>query len=347
MRVSAKEAIAEATEYLSGGFLSPEVTGGLEGQSRNLSGDCSSYYFEYHCSDPLQCDFLCSLTYKNSLPLLRRLSGQPVHFKEYLWQVLFRFLENWNNRKTGLSVMIPHIWLAFDFNRKQGRYGPPNIHFCIDRNFLNRTRFPDYRNYLPVEQLQSTVSTVAENCFSGTDTMKIPSLRKCFRALDAGGEVLHLSFMHNRMPPVFKLNTTIPAGSILPVLKEAGWSGDGARVKKICSEFAPREKRIKCNLCFSRKISRKLEIELEYNMPLKSNTGRTRMLASLLDSGLITPSQHSVFKKWSGSSSINSGKNGMRVELRRWLDVKLCIGKTDGVACKAYLGFAPLPAIKW
>jgi hypothetical protein len=347
MTVSAHNAIRIASEFLPEKMLYPALRSGLRAPAQLIGNCCSSYYFEYHCDQPLQCDLLCSLTFKNSRVFLKRLSSRSPNKNDQYSDIPEQFLNRWNRVDTALSNRIPHVWLAFDFNRTENSFNFPNLHFCIDNNFTERSRQPDYRNKLTPKQITTTFSDIIHNCFSEHQAPSLPPLRRCLHTLDTGGEVLHLSFMHSRIPPVFKLNTIVPAATITDILTECSWPGDRRTISRLCTEFASDEPRIKCNFCFTNNISPRFEIELEYNTPLKSDRRRSRMITSLLKTGLITRTQAGMFRKWPGRTEITTPRGSATITFERWLDIKLVIGAGGDVSAKAYFGFAPLPVIRW
>ncbi len=347
MTVSAHNAIKFASEFLPEEMLYPKLRSGLRAPAQLIGNCCSSYYFEYHCAQPLQCDLLCSLTYKNSRAFLKRLTSRPPQKTDQRRNILEQFLNRWNRTDTTLSNRVPHVWLAFDYNRTANAFDSPNLHFCIDNNFIERTRQPAYRNRLTPKQISTTFNDIICNCFSEQQAPSLPPLSRCLRALDTGGEVLHLSFMHSRMPPVFKLNTIVPAANLTDILSECSWPGDNRTVSRLCREFASGEPRVKCNFCFTKKISPQFEIELEYNTPLKSDRRRSQMITSLLTTGLITRPQAGIFRKWPGSAEVSPPRGTGTIAFERWLDCKLVISTGGDVSVKAYFGFAPLPVLTW
>ena len=153
--------------------------------------------------------------------------------------------------------------------------------------------------------------------------------------------------MLHRSPPVFKLNVTIPRTQLSALLHVLEWQGDYSALEKLCRCFAPASERIKANICIEETLCNRIEVELEYNTPLRSNSQRDAMLAGLLTHNMITIRQHSDLLKWSGKSSCAVNGDTPPVSAERWLDVKLCLDEKGETSAKAYLGFASAPKISW
>ncbi len=311
-----------------------------------LDSFCSSYYLEWHLKELRRCDLLCSLKYENGSRLNEQLLDSGYATKDKKWETLGRFLTSWNRINAELDDLIPHIWLAFDFNLENNRFDPPNIHFCIDRQFEKRSFMPEHINTLTQNEFDNALRTIIERAEFQVSRDTIALLHKFFSALSPRGEVLHFSFMHSRNPQVLKLNCTIPKDFVTSVLSDSQWNGSLATVEELCHEFAPNEERIKFNICIDEGRCTRFEMELEYNKPLIDDPRRKPMITGMYKRGFINRSILHDLLKWPGNSFTEEnaqnepGKRAYFFE--RWLDIKICLEEKGDLFTKAYLGFAPV-----
>ncbi len=338
MSTTVRDALHLVSGHLPEGVPHPSLEKGLRNIAAIFGPCCSSYYLEWHMAEPQRTDLLCSVVRADGGRLRKRLAARTSLAHNRQWEPLARFLAAWEH----LDDLIPHIWLACDFNGHRERFAPPNIHFCIDRQFINRSRLPGYTNRLSQRQFNRTVALVMQHCTGSLPQPVAASMRRCFKALGTCGEVLHLSFMLNREPPMFKLNLTIPHGRLSGLLQTLQWPGDRANIAALCNEFAPDEQRLKCNICMDANICNRFELELEYNTPLRTDRRRKPMLTSLLRHGLVTRRQVHSLLEWPGRSVASPASANKSMTLERWLDIKICVHGNGIVTAKAYLGFAPL-----
>ena len=328
--------------------MRPEYLRALRPLEKTLGKCCSSFYFEWHLADPRRTDLLYSVVREKGPSLTKSIAADPGMCADPRWRVLQRFLDNWDTVNDRLDGILPHIWLASDFDSATKRFVAPNVHFCLDPNFTRRDDIPDYRNILTERRFSKAIRAIADISLNSLSEPVARSMLKCFRALDAhDGEVVHLSFMHGRTPPVFKLNCTLPSSALASVLKSAGRRVDPAPVIDIVNEFAPTEKRIKCNLRIDAGVCDRFELELEYNTPLKSDPRRKSAFESLFRRGLAAREQLRYLRKWPGSVQVPLGPRKIGTSFERWLDIKLVIDDQAQTTAKAYLGFSPLPVLDW
>gem|GEM_PF-5912459 len=350
MSITIHHALTLAADFLPVDLMNGPLKKGLSNVTPIFSDCCSSYYLEWHLADPVQSDLLCSVVHRNGSRLLKRINDRSLVAFDSRWKKLASFLAAWDGINAELDGQVPHIWIASDFNRTAGRYDPPNIHYCIDKKFLERKDLPNYRNTLSPQLFNRTIKILTQQCCDDEKSASAVAavMRRCFRALGSEGEVVHLSFMHTRRPPIAKLNVTLPTDKVPELLKTMRWGGDVSGIIKLCREFAPDEKRIKCNITVADNICNRFELELEYNTPLDSDARRKRMVGSLCDRGILNDSTARQLMQWPGRTKVASRqRNGTPIPFERWLDVKLCINEHGGLYAKVYLGFALLPAIDW
>lgn len=312
-----------------------------------LGTTCASYYFEWHLEQPIQTDLLVSVEYRYRKELIKLLADAKVTRQDHRWKEIVHFLRSWDHFSTTRTIRVPHIWMAFDYDHLHTSFMPPNLHFCIDRHFIERENFPDYRNIVSERLFTAILNTFSGNIFPPFPVSSVSLLRKCFRVLKNDGEVLHFSFMLHRTPPVFKLNVTMPRMQLIELLYSMGWRGNGAALEKLCKRFAPKSRRIKANICIEESLCSRIEIELEYNRPLEKNRQRDTMLSRLLQSEMITRQQHHDLTNWSGRSFPENKSGASPITAERWLDMKLCLDEKGETSVKAYLGFASAPKISW
>lgn len=312
-----------------------------------LGTSCSSFYIEWHLDQPYQTDLLVSIAGEQRHTLLKNMITTDYTSHDERWKYLFRFLRNWDLFIGARIIRVPHIWLAFDYDHPSESFTPPNLHFCIDKRFTERNARPDYRNILSRRQFDRILRTFSGDIYPAIAPSSLKMIRHCFTALEEGGEVLHLSFMQSRTPPVFKLNVTMPRNSLSRRLGAMNWNGNIKAVEKLCGQFVPKCKRIKANICIEETIRNRLELELEYNNPLEHNADRDRMLAELLSGGYISPQQHQALSSWAGRTRYTVHGYETPVSGERWLDVKLSLDENGNLTVKPYLGFASAPKIHW
>jgi hypothetical protein len=348
MTLPARKAIESVRGHLPECIRQPRYLRALHPLEQILGNCCSSYYFEWHLSQPDRTDLLYSLTRENGQRLHDRLTANSRSTGDVRWGALRRFLEQWETLDAHLRGTLPHIWLASDFSPDAQKFDPPNLHFCLDPKFTERDSIPAYRNQLTLRQFTRAINAIADHSITSLPASAARSLRTFFKALEtADGEILHLSFMHGRTPPVFKLNCTLPRDAVSDVLTKAGRCADSAPITGLINDFARDEERIKCNLRIDNGVCARFELELEYNTPLLSDPRRTTMLTSLLRRKLISRSQATALRKWPGTDDIPGNRIAPLSRIDRWLDIKLIIDDHAQVTAKAYLGFAPVPALRW
>jgi len=347
MKVSFKSALAAAAKFLPDEVLSSSVSTALKRLAPSLSSICSSYYLEWHLAEPERLDLLCSLTFENSGHYIRQALAKSAAPKQLHFPgahgAIISTLARW---QATLGNRVPHVWLAFDYHTKRSVYDTPNIHYCIDQNFTNRTRERTYINRLPESSFNKTADTILAATLPETNRWPKSQLKRFYKLIDAmGGEIIHLSFMHNRTPPCAKLNMTIPSGALFDLLTAVEWPGDRQSIVDSCSMYTTDEPRIKGNICISAGVCSRFELELEYNVPLVTDARRKTMLKQLVDTGLATPRQAQIMRTFAGRED-TPYRNGFYT-FERWLDCKICFLPNGTRSAKPYFGFAPLPRIGW
>jgi len=358
MRVSFISAVTAGCSHLSDAVLRPPQKKALLQFGPVLRDFCSSFYFEWHLEDPLRVDLLASLTYDNNDRLISHLNqaaGNSSDVKTHqspgrkftaLFADCMPVLSRWKEMQRALKNRLPHIWFAWDYSPREERFSPPNIHFCIDRNFTNRTRERSYTNALSLTQFEKIVDTLLDADWPAEAVWSRHKLKKSYRLLHSlDGEVIHLSFMHSRRPAIAKLNMTVPSGALESLLKKLHWPGEAGRIVDQCVLFTQKESRIKGNICFADGEFQRFELELEYNFPLMSDRRRRTMLQHLVETHLSARRQTSIMRQWPGRDDFTFRRQHGTLE--RWLDCKLCFTPDGTVFAKPYFGFATLPRIGW
>lgn len=347
MAATVGESLDHINDYIPEGLSHPDLNSALDRAVSLIGSAFASCYLEWHFTPPEQCDLLVSIPFDKRDSLRKHLLSDRRTATDRRWKILLHFLDTWDDINKKLQDRIPHIWLAFDFDPRKRSFIPPNLHFCLDPGFKDRSHFPDYRNTFTRSHFNRCVNTIVENCFPHIPTSHVKAVSDCCGALGTESEILHLSVMHCRVPPVFKLNCLVAAERLEHVLKRLHWPGNTGRISGLCAEFAPKEKRVKCNICFDPRPTGRFELELEYNSPLKSDERRKMMFASLCGYGLLSRRQKQQLSMWPGRSEITSSTRDRPLPFERWLDMKLCLDSSDTLCAKAYLGFAPYTPVKW
>jgi hypothetical protein len=347
MPVSFRKLFSIAGESLPDEAIPPPIISAVNKIAPVIASCCSSCYLEWHLSAPQRSDLLCSLTFNNRKLLGRQSSaGNRLPIRYDGWDRLFHFIDSWKTINERLDGRIPHVWLAFDYNSLRERLDPPNIHYCIDKQFSDRRRSPGYTNRLTTSAFNRTLDLLSEPYSPVIAPLLLSAIRNCFTTLtNSGGEVIHLSFMHSRTPPVIKLNMTVPSSRLTALLDTVHWRGDISAATALCRELTPGEERIKGNICFTENSSGRFELELEYNSPLDADPRRIAMLQTMVRHKLVTRTRMRHLLAWPGRIETTYRNKPYIVE--RWLDVKICFSTKGEVTAKPYFGFAPLPRIGW
>lgn len=347
MQISFKNTISSVAKYLPDDVISLPVLRALDLLSPSLGTTCSSFYYEWHLANPKRLDLLCSLVYENRNAFINLVtSGKKGASATSARYDITHTISRWDTLHATLGDRVSHLWLAYDYLTEHATFDTPNIHYCIDRNFTNRSRERGYINRLSSKVFNKTADTILAATVPGKTKWPSSQLKRYYRLIHAlDGEIIHLSFMHSRNPPTAKLNMTIPATALHELLTAVSWQGNIAAVCGLCTIFTPGELRIKGNICITEQKCSRFELELEYNTPLLSDPRRAAMLSSLEAAKLATPKQIKVMKTWAGREDVPYRNSHYTCE--RWLDCKIYFLPDGTAGAKPYFGFAPLPRIGW
>jgi hypothetical protein len=339
------ESLSVAFDWAPPQLRTPQLKKGIAHLARVLNSGVSSCCFEWSLEKSGVFDLLFLITKRESLNFLARLKEQQSLCAQPEWHSIIRFINIWNSNKIPVIAAIPHILLAFDFSERAHRFNPPNIHFCIDRNFSRRREFPASVSHLSKPQMKSILGRLFPNFLASNTNDVLRQAENCFSLLPTNGEVLRLSIMHARQPQTVKFNMALPRSTLIPYLAKIGWPGDRAMVAAVLDEFCLQEKRVKCNILMNSTILNKLEMEFDYDSTLAVDPRRERTIDLLHNRNYASKSACTAVRRWPGYDwePVRNGK--WPAKIKKWLDIKMCMDENKKMTAKAYLGFYPFFSI--
>jgi hypothetical protein len=146
--------------------------------------------------------------------------------------------------------------------------------------------------------------------------------------------------MSERVPPLWKLNLTIPPVAVTSYLQSVGWPGNIDSVSRMMADPALETPHAKVDLPASDgDLLPQIGLEF-FDLSSPCDPRRTEQLERLVALGLCSPARHATLRMWPGSQRVFFPGRAWPMRLTRWIDLKVTY-HPKGWSAKAYLGMMP------
>lgn len=294
-----------------GSLVSPSASARLNRVARRLPAGSEAYCIECRLSDEPRVDLG---------------AGYP-------YPACGRFL-----RGIKAAGQVPFVIMELD-RASHRRGSPPALLLCVDRRMgmgAGRRAVPELG-----EPSLLALAGQASRLWLKTplSTAMRETLRNCFRSLPEGGRVLHLSVMPARMPPVLKLNLSLPRPALPPYLRSIGWPGDFASLDRLWEAIGPFVRDAKIDLIVAEGLHPKLGIELfPSNATVKGRRSALRWLEARTD---VSARKCAEMSAWRGSLWRIAGEGRRLIRIDLDFGLKIVLHPQGGLEAKGYLEFFP------
>ena len=331
--------------HLSPRLVPPKAVSNLKTLMGGLPQSLSSYYIECRLSDSSdQIDFLSSIIASDGGR--QRLSEDAGHtlLNNPAWHGIGNFITSWTDDDSSLHHRIPLFWFEFDHMEQDSSEVPlPGFMFCLDPEYGKTAYSEENKPLVNHHNLKETTEQVYRLLLAHPlpSTVK-ESLFACFDALPSGGQIIHVSVMHQRQPPIVKLYVSVPKRDLVDYLDQLKWAGSQSELNKLIDTFCSSSTDVRIDLGFDTTILPAIGIVFsEVSVTSSHNTSDKSILDLIVEKRLCTNEKRDELAAWPGVFFKTYNNHSWPTRIHKWLDIKLVYQPNRSLTAKGYLGFAP------